>query len=284
MGFLAALVSALFSTSKDLVSKKLAFEIDGTASAFASFLFALPYYVVVIVVLWSCGYQSLGMTEEGAFLIFLRSVTDTFAELCKMYAFMHADISLVVCIFAAYPVILLLISPLVTGDPLTPAMCGAMGLIVGGSLVLGYRSPTTGFHGQRRGILFALVSALFFALNTCLDRLAVQQASPVMSGFSMTLLSALLLLPWMFRKGRVSMLPARSGFFFLRGFFEVGFMVSKLTALQYFSAPVVVGVQKFSVILSIIGGRVIFHEKDFLRRLCAGILIISGIIMMVFTS
>ena len=57
MGILAALASAVFSTCKDIVSKKLTLHIDGTASTFASFAFALPFYLVVLAVLWLAGYD-----------------------------------------------------------------------------------------------------------------------------------------------------------------------------------------------------------------------------------
>src|SRR5262249_62335715 len=118
MGFFAATLSAVFSSSKDLVSKRLASRLDGTASTFASFAFALPYYVLVLVVLYLLGEETFAWTPLFLTFVLLRSVTDTFAEWMKMYAFAHGDISIVATFFSLSPLFLLVTSPLLTGDPL----------------------------------------------------------------------------------------------------------------------------------------------------------------------
>jgi len=43
MGIIAVFLSTIFSTTKDVLSKKLSVQIDGMASTFASFGFALPF-------------------------------------------------------------------------------------------------------------------------------------------------------------------------------------------------------------------------------------------------
>src|SRR5438067_1353629 len=169
MGLVASFLSAFFSSSKDLVSKRLAHRLDGTVSTFASFFFALPFYLVLLggLFLW------LGRPDEmpRAFLtlVFLRSVTDVFAEGMKMHAFRHGDISVVSSFFAMSPLFLLVLSPLITGDRVSPWEAVAVLLVVGGSLVLMYRPSHADWHKQRKGILLALTASVFFALNSCFD-------------------------------------------------------------------------------------------------------------------
>src|SRR5947209_9349500 len=117
MGFLAALLSTVFSSAKDLLSKRLAFRLDGTVSTFASFWFALPFYVLLLAVLYLLGVETFVWSVPFLVLIVLRSVTDTFAEWMKMYAFAHGDISMVATFFSLSPLFLLITSPLITGDP-----------------------------------------------------------------------------------------------------------------------------------------------------------------------
>ena len=93
MGILAALASAVFSTCKDLVSKKLTLHIDGTASTFASFAFALPFYLVVLAILWASGYDIFHFSVTFWWLVLARALTDVFAEGLKMYSFAHGDVS-----------------------------------------------------------------------------------------------------------------------------------------------------------------------------------------------
>ena len=77
MEFFAALLSAVFSSSKDLLSKRLAFRLDGTVSAFASFWFALPFYVVVLAVLYYLGFEAFDWSLLFLTLVFLRSLSRT---------------------------------------------------------------------------------------------------------------------------------------------------------------------------------------------------------------
>jgi uncharacterized membrane protein len=153
-------------------------------------------------------------------------------------------------------------------------------LVVGGSLVLVYRPSSTSWAAQKKGILLAVGAAVFFSLNSCFDRLAVQQASPVLSGFAVSLLSASFLLPYVLRRQEhLRALWFHQSDFLLRGFLEVAFMVAKLYALQTLDAPAVAAIQRISLILSIVGGRMFFKEQDFVRRLAAGVLILAGVFL-----
>lgn len=281
IGYLAALLSAVFASSKDLVSKKLSFSVDGTTSAFASFLFAIPYYLICMVALSIVGVKWWLYSGNFVEFVVLRSVTDTVAEITKMYAFMFADISLLACVYAVYPLMLLILSPLLTGDPLKIQHVFAIGCIVIGSLIITVRPDMHVLKAQKKGIFFGLISGIFFALNTCFDRLAAQQSSPVFSGFAMTALSMLFMLPFMFKKQRGAQLGKYSKGFLLRGFFEAAFMICRLWALQFFSGPFVVVFQKLSFVFSIVGGRVVFKEQDFGRRLLAGVVVLLGVIIMI---
>jgi drug/metabolite transporter (DMT)-like permease len=278
MGFLAALLSAVFSSSKDLLSKRLASRLDGTVSTFASFWFALPYYILVLAVLYLLGVKTFEWSPLFLLFVLLRSLTDTFAEWMKMYAFAHGDISLVTTFFSLSPLFLLFTSPLITGDPLFVSDVLAVVLVVSGSLLMVYRPSTTGWAAQQKGIMLAIGAALFFSLNSCFDRLASKYETPVFSGFSMTLLSALFLAPLVAcRRDRLQALRTHRSWLLTRGGLEVAFMVCKLFALQFLSAPDVVAILRLSLLLSIIGGRMFFKEPDFGRRLAAGILILVGV-------
>lgn len=61
-------------------------------------------------------------------------------------------------------------------------------------------------------------------------------------------------------------------------------MVAKLAALTYLPAPYVVSIQRLSLVLSIIGGRVFFAEPDFGRRMAAGLLILAGVLLIAVTA
>ncbi|HYV37529.1 MAG TPA: hypothetical protein VE988_17620, partial [Gemmataceae bacterium] len=82
------------------------------------------------------------------------------------------------------------------------------------------------------------------------------------------------------RKDRIEGLTIYSRELAWRGLLEVAFMVCKLVAMQDTGLPAafVVGLQRSSLLLAIIAGRVIFKEGDFKRRMLAGCLILAGVV------
>lgn len=254
-GLLAACLSACFSSAKDLISKKLAFRLDGTVSTFASFAYALPFYVLVLGEELLRGGEVFTWTAVFWGYVLIRSLTDAFAEGLKMHAFAHGEISVVSCFFALSPLFLLVTSPLITRDPLTPLGVVAVVLSVCGSLVMVYEPANVVWRHQKKGILLALGAAVFFSLNSCFDRLAVKEGTPVFSGFAMTLASAVLLLPLVvLRPGSWHALAAHRRGLLVRGLLEVAFMSCKMYAIREMQAPYVVSIMRLNLLLSIIGG------------------------------
>ena len=259
MGIFFALVSAVLQSSKDLVSKKLAFAVDGKLSAFASFLFALPFYLVLLLLFYLLGWEDFSVPAVFYLYVILRSLFDALAEWLKMEAFSHGDISLVSGFLSLSPLFILLTAPAITGDKIPALGVLAVVIIVAGSVSAIGLKRSENVLAQKKGILFAVAAAFFFSLNVCFDRLAVQVASPTLSGFAMTLGAAILLLPLVaFSPSRKLDMLHHQKPFWLRGFFEVSFMVVKLYALQYLPAAYVAGIGKLALIFSIIGGGVFF--------------------------
>jgi drug/metabolite transporter (DMT)-like permease len=280
MGIIAVLLSCVFVTSKDVLSKKLAVRIDGTASTFASFAFALPFYLLVLAVMWALDYDIFHFTATFWSLVVLRAVTDVFAEWMKMYAFAHGDISLVSIVFSFSPLIVLLLSPM-TGDTLSAGGIAAVVVVVVGSVAVVYRPSHPEWGKQRKAMLLAAGATVFFGMNSIYDRIAMEQrsdpATAVVGGFTMTAVSAAMLLPFvLFRPDRLTDMSLYRRGLLARGILEVAFMVCKLVGMQFLAAAYVVGLQRLSLLLSIIAGRVVFKEGDFRRRLLAGILILGG--------
>jgi drug/metabolite transporter (DMT)-like permease len=283
MGIIAALVSALCSAFKDVISKKLSAQVDGTVSTFASFIYALPYYAIVLVLFWAIGLEDFSMAKGFFFWIVLRASSDACAEWCKMQSFHYGDLSVVTSLFSLYPIMLLFTSPLITGDPITLNAISSVVITILGTLIILYQPRGSKDSINPKGVLFALGAAFFFSLNTCFDRLAVQTASPLLSGFVMTLLSGIFILPVLLRQpATIPQLTRHTKPFLQRGFLEISFMVIKLYALRVLQAPYVVGIQRIGVLISVINGRVLFQEGHFVRRMIGALLIIIGVLTLIF--
>ncbi len=283
MGVIAALISACTSTAKDIVSKAVSSKVDPDISTFASFLFALPFYGLIFIALYLFGDEGLVLSRTFLLLVLIRGISDVFAEGCKMRAFEKGDVSLVSGLLSLSPLILAVISPLITGDPVTASEASGITLIVVGGLVLVRRDRVTGKVVQPVAVVYALVGSIAFALNSALDRLAVGQAGPVTSAFSVTLCAALLTLPAIFRvAGPKAQLGGNARAFLLRGLFETVFMVAKMIALTTLPAHVVVGIMRMSMISTVVVGGAWFNEKDRVRRVIGTLVMYVGLIFLLW--
>lgn len=282
MGILAALLSACASSAKDLVSKSLAHKVRADLSTFASFLFALPYYLAILAILWAVRGEGIILSRDFLLLVLVRGLTDVLAEGCKMRAFAVGDVSLVSGLLSLSPLILAGISPFITGDRVEFSEVIGIGVIVFGGLLLIRRDTESGKIVQSVAILYAIGASFAFALNSCFDRIAVAHAGPVTSGFSMTLCAALLALPAVYgAPGLKGDLKGNASQFLLRGFFETLFMVAKMIALVHLPAHIVLGVTRMAMLITVAVGGAWFQERDRARRILGTIIMYIGLLILV---
>ncbi len=281
MGVFFSILAGLLSASKDLASKRISLSISGVLSAFGSFLFALPYYLVLLGFLYLFGLEDFTYSSQFISFVFLRAISDMGAEWCKMEAIGRADVSFIAPFLGLAPLFLLFVSPVLTGDVISLSGMGAVLVVIFGTLViLTKKGSFSHVLEHKHALLFALGSSLCFTFNSCFDRLAVQEASPVLSGFAMTFLAALFLLPFAVRRGNLLSMRFEGAYkpLWLRGLFEVLFMISKLTALQYLPVQYVAALTRSSLVFTVVGAKVLYGEGEFKRRLLGSFLILIGVI------
>lgn len=282
MGVIAALIGAVTSTAKDLVSKLLADRVEPDLSTFASFLFALPFYAAIFAGLAFYGTEQAACSSTFLVLVLMRGISDVIAEGCKMRALERGDVSLVSGLLSLSPLILIGLSPIVTGDPVSHKEGVGILLLVIGSLILVKRDKVTGRVYQRSAIMYALAGSVAFAMNSALDKLAVGHAGPITSAFSVTACAAILTVPALFRVPRATLqLGIHHRSFLARGFFETVFMVAKMAALVTLPAHIVVGLIRISLLLTVIFGGAFFKEGDRVRRIVGAVVMYVGLMGLV---
>lgn len=282
-GVLAALTLAAAVTIKDIFSKRVSTSISGALSTFASFAYALPFYLALLPLLWIAGYENFTIAAGFSLWIVLRSLSDLGAEWSKMESIARGDLSLVSAFQSLSPAFLVILSPLITGDPITPnSALGLLIITISGVLLAEPYKRTSAAHGQASGILLGVLCAFFFSLNHCFDRLAAQTASAPLSAFAMTALAALFMLPFVRGAPLSQRLDRASKGLWGRAVFEVIGMIAKLVALQHLSAPTVVAIARLSVPLSIAAAALLLHERHFFRRIVLGSIMALGSAVTVF--
>lgn len=273
---------AVFSTAKDLVSKKLSVNMDPGLSTLASFSYAIPLYLVLLAGLYALGLENFALGANFLLFVFVRSVTDIGAEWFKIKAITAGDVSLVSLFIALRPAFLIFLSPLITGDAISNEGIVAILITVSGCVLLVWKGQMVSW-ADRDAIMFALFSALCFCFNDCFDRLAVQQASAPLAAFAMTALSAFFVyLILAVRRVKMDPLLSNVKLLSIRGVFEITSMLLKLFALQFAPATTVATIVRMNLVFSVLGGGFVFKEKDTMRRLLAALMILSGSIGVVW--
>lgn len=276
---LAALAASALATAKDVVSKIVSTQVHPLVSSFASFLFAIPFYLVILLVLWCFGLENFSWQGGFVSYVFARALTDTAAESGRMLALKRGELSSVAAVIALHPLITLFTSPLITGDALNPSIIYGVILATIGTYCFS-RVPV---RLDAKTFLISLITALFFSLNTCFDRLSALSASAAISGFAMNTLAAVLTLPFALCavgvKSSAIELKTSAKPFLLRGLFEALFMVAKLYAMSSMQAPVVSALLRVSVVFQVFAGRAFFKEEGLIYRIIGSVLIVVGAIL-----
>ena len=275
LGFSFAFLAAFFATAKDTCSKKASFSVDPRVSAFASLLLPLPIFIVLLFILWITGYEHFTFGLGFWYLVLARGFFDSLAEMTRMFALKHGELSIVAAILSLHTLITLIISPIITKDPINSQIVTGVIIACVGSLFF----VTLTNKINSKGIVFALLGAIFFSIINCLDRLSALSATPVFSAFVMTAIACIFTTPFLFNISKekiVGDIKLGGKAFLMRAVFEVLFSTSKLTALIYLSTPVNSAILRSVVILSTIAGNQFFHEDRFWPRITGSILIMVG--------
>jgi uncharacterized membrane protein len=279
LGSSLAILAALAGSAKDTISKKVSFSVDGTISAFASFAFAIPCYLVLLAFSVWIGWEQPHVGTSFFLFVLLRSFSDTFAESFKMHALSKGEFSSVAALIALHPVISLFTSPILTGDPITrPMIIGVVLAVVGNLIIMtsGKERPSG------RAITYSLLTAFFFSINTCFDRLSVGAGSPIISGIAMNILAGLFLLPTLyFKRNAILELKTHASAFWVRGCIEALFMSLKLNALRFITGPELSALMRSNLIFTIISGNRLFGEVGFWRKLLGALITVLGIVIMI---
>jgi drug/metabolite transporter (DMT)-like permease len=279
MGVIAALLCAFTSTAKDLTSKSIASRVHPDVSTFASFLFALPYYAAILSAVLLFGGETVTFSSAFIVLVLLRGISDVFAEGFKMRALEAGDVSLVTGLLSLSPLILTVLTPVLTNDTVSAKEGVSVVLIVIGGLLLIGRRGTRGTLTKPKAILYSLAGSFAFAMNTVLDKLAVAQAGPVTSAFSVTICAALLTLPALLRVPLAKpQLQNNLRSLLLRGLFETVFMIAKMAALVVLPAHIVMGIMRVSILLTVVLGGALFKEEHRAQRIFGTLVMYLGLL------
>ena len=287
IGFILAFATALSEAAKDIFSKyNLRYGDEYTAS----FSMHLVISVLLAPVVLFLGVGPV----SGRFLLALAASTmlQLIVILLYMKAIKIAELSVTVPLVTLTPLFMLITSPLLIGQ--FPSILGIAGifLIVAGTYILNLDgnqnrvwAPFTNLV-RNKGSRYMFIVAFLWSITANLDKIGVEETSPVFWAFTKDFLIMIYLLPIMLLKSKLPLkqLQARAGPLICVGLFRTTSVLCQLFAIQFILVAYVIAIKRSSALLIILYAFFFMDEKKYFKTRLTGVLIISAGLLLIALS
>jgi uncharacterized membrane protein len=287
ISFISAFLTAFFESVKDLFSKRGLQAVDEYIASFSFKFFSLPFLIPFVFIF---GIPHLGSNYLIALIIdgLLNVVTITL----YMRAIKVSDLSITLPLLAFTPLFLLLTSPLILGE--YPAPLGILGvmLIVFGSYLLNISKVNDGLLGpfkallKKKGPKLMLLVAFLFSITSNIDKIGVQNSSPIFWAFSINVFVMLAIIPLIFFKSEHDFSSIKTDFkvLFPIGFFSALTIIFQMIAISLTLVAYVISIKRVSVVFGVLWGRFFFNETGIKERLSGTLVMVLGVVLITLSQ
>ncbi len=278
---LLSLSTAFFESLRDVFNKKAGLTMDAYTIACSLSFFTAVFLIPLAIV---TGFPALG--EHFWWTLLTDSVLNAIAYVLFIKAIALSDLSQIAPLTTFTPLFLLFTSPILVGE--FPHVMGLVGVlaIVGGTYLLNLQSGQKRWFEPLAGLMreagpqLMLVVAFIWSLTSNLDKIGIQNSAPIIWVFSVYLLVATLLLPFvLFRSTSIICQLRRSWQTLVTiGLLNAVTVASQMTALSLTLVAYVIAIKRTSAVFSVILGWAIFRERGFKARLLGSSIMLLGVI------
>lgn len=279
--FLFASMCALGEALKDIFSKRGLGEIDPLSLT----------WLLLILTLIICGpfalYQGIpSLSTEYFYLLPLHASMFGVSLLIYMEAIRRSDLSLTVPLIMSTPAIMLITSPLITGEK--PSVSGALGvlLIVFGSYVLNASKVKAGLLApfralfEQSGARLMLLVAVIWSLTAPIDKIGIASSSPIFWGLSDYLLIVICLTPWALPRilKKREVIRSHTKIVMGMGIANSVQMFGYVFGMAYGQAVYLLSMKRTSVLIVILVSHFLLKEKGFSERFAGSLIMLAGVL------
>lgn len=284
--FVFALLTAIFASLRDLVSKQVLQRIgDEYIITWSSRFLALPFFLPLLFYQFSQQPPTWDAPLAGT--IFVVLVLQVISNILYFRAIKLSDLSITVPMISFTPLFLLVTSPLIVGE--FPGKWDIVGmlLIVFGSYILriknqykGYLAPLQALF-REDGPRFMLAVAVFWSFLSTLNKLGVQQSSPIFWAALNSTVLATAMTPIMLYKsqGNLKLIPQNIVYLFTIGLFQGLTVLCFMQAVQLTLVAEVVSVKRTSILFSALFGHLFLQEPGIKERMTGATIMLVGVIV-----
>ena len=232
--------------------------------------------------------NAMGLTAGQALLTLLKAFVIFIAWLCGFYAIEEMPVSLYGVIDLSRMLFSTLLGVALLGERFTGTQGAGLVLVIGGLLMLRLRHRSGALRDEPvspRAVALAVICCLLNSVSATLDKVLMRSMTSAQLQFwYMLFLAALYALYLMVRREKLNWKGAlKNGWIWLLSlliiasdrmlFIANGMADSRLTVMTL--------LKQTGVVVTIVGGRLFFHEKDTLYKLLCAAVVVAGIVIAV---
>lgn len=232
--------------------------------------------------------NAMGLTAGQALLTLLKSFVIFIAWLCGFYAIEQMPVSLYGVLDLSRMLFSTLLGVVLLGEKLGLTQVAGLALVLGGLFMLRLRRRDGALAGEPvspRAVALAIACCLLNSVSATLDKVLMRtMTSAQLQFWYMLFLSALYALFLVVRREKLDWKGAlKNGWIWLLSlliiasdrmlFIANGIAGSRLTVMTL--------LKQSGVLVTIVGGRLFFHEKDTLYKLLCAAVVVAGIVIAV---
>lgn len=283
LGFLLAFGTAISEALKDITSKFNLHHIDEYTAAFSLhlvqsiFLLPLVFYI---------GFEE--MSSRFLWALLASSILQLTVILLYFKAIKRSELSVTVPLVTLTPLFMLLTSPIMIGQ--FPSLLGIIGIvfIVAGTYVSNLSEERENIFApfvslvKNQGSRYMLLVAFIWSITSNIDKIGVEETSPVFWAFTKDFLILFYLLPILIVKSRkpLSQINKRKWGLLMVGFFKSASVLTQMYAIQFILVAYVISIKRASSIFIILFAFFYMNEKkNFKNRMIGIITILVGLLI-----
>lgn len=286
MWWFFSLLSALAQVSRNIIMKDLGHKLDEYINVWGRFTFLLPFALSASL------YAKLPMVDSRYWLYSLAAgFSQVIATSLLAKALKHGDISISIAIWKLHVFFILILGVLLLNEKVTPL--GITGIILSlfGVYLLNIKKAHVSLAEpilllfKDRALRYALLAAIAVSPTILLFKRTAQLSDPYFASFTNHVFASLFALPLFLKNSNhnLTKVSKHLGKFLLLGLFACAATIFGNLAYVASVSSYVEAVKQVEILLVLIGGFIFFKEREKIKEIGLGCLIITaGVLILVF--
>lgn len=281
LGFVLALGTAVSESLKDIASKYNLHHIDEYVAAFSMHL--VQSLLLFPLIVWF-GFES--MSPRFLWTLLISTLLQLWVILLYFKAIKRSKISVTVPLITLTPLFMLITSPVMLGQfPTTVGLAGIIMIVVGTYIsnisgdMNNFVEPFTALY-KNQGARYMLLVAFIWSITSNLDKIGVEETSPLYWAFAKDFVILLYLVPILLVKSKKPWQQTRERIrpLFSVGFFRFASVVAQMYAIELILVPYVIAIKRASTAFVILFAFFYMNERiNFRNRMIGIIIILAGL-------